>query len=71
MSTLGIGKPSQAQLATALCKSLGVPVPSFKPHKRNPRERVNPLRRAKRAIREAYGLDTGRSWVQFKRWVLR
>jgi hypothetical protein len=52
-------KPSQVEIATALLRRLDVPLPSFKPHKRNPRERVNPLRRAKKAIRAAYGLDSG------------
>lgn len=62
---------NEVALATATLNQLGVPLPSFKPHKRNPRERVNPMRRAKNAIKAAYGLDTGRSWVQFKRLVMR
>lgn len=63
-------KPDQVEIASALLHRLGVPLPNFRPHKRNPRERVNPMRRAKKAIRKAYGLDSGRQWVRFKRWVL-
>lgn len=64
-------RPTQMQLAIALLNQWEVPLPSFTPHKRNPREAVNPIRRARRQMRAHFGLDTGRSWRRFRRWVLR